>query len=123
MSCDLNRSINVGFLTSVIISTLSYFNIAEIKNLSSTKLLFLFVVFFVIATSMDYFNYCKTKCKNIGSSVLYGVFTASLIYMFYGLFVRDLYLNEKFVVTYSGNVLFLAILHYILCDNARISLN
>jgi hypothetical protein len=122
MSCNLNRSISVGFLTSIIISIISYFNIQGIKNLDTTKLLFLFVVFFVIATSMDYFNYCKTKCKSIGSSITYGVFTVSLIYVFYALFVRDLHLNERFVVTFTGNVVFLSILHYFLCDVRNLTL-
>lgn len=122
MSCNLNRSISVGFITSIIISIISYFNIQGIKNLDTTKLLFLFVVFFVIATSMDYFNYCKTKCKNIGSSITYGVFTVSLIYVFYALFVRDLHLNERFAVTFTGNVVFLSILHYFLCDVRNLTL-
>jgi hypothetical protein len=122
MSCNLNRSISVGFLTSIIISIISYFSIQSIKNLDMTKLLFLFVVFFVIGTSIDYFNYCKTKCKSIGSSITYGVFTVSLIYVFYALFVRDLHLDERFVLTFTGNVVFLSILHYFLCDVRNLTL-
>lgn len=116
MSCDLNRSISVGFLTSIIISLISYFNIKVVRELDTTKLLFLFVVFFVIATSMDYFNYCRTKCNNLGSSLIYGIFTVSLIYIFYGLFVKDLNLNNNFIILISGNVILLTILHYILCN-------
>jgi hypothetical protein len=121
MSCNLNRSIQVGFLTSIIISLISYFGIKDIKNLDPIKLLFLFVVFFIIATMMDYFNFCKTKCNNVGSSLMYGVFTVSLIYVFYGLFVQNLYLNSNFVITYSGNVIFLSILHYFLCGIRKLA--
>lgn len=121
MSCDLNRSINVGFLTSIVISGISYFYIPNVKNLDSTKLLFLFVVFFVIATSMDYFNYCNTKCNDVKSSITYGVFTVTLIYLFYGLFVRKLELTKEFGYAFGGNAIFLSILHYYLCDIRNIA--
>ncbi len=116
MSCNLNRSINVGFLTSVIISTLSYFCISSVKSLNSTKLLFLFVVFFVIATSMDYFNYCKTICGNVTSSITYGVFTVTLMYAFYGLFVKDLRITKELGIALGGNIVLLSVLHYYLCN-------
>jgi drug/metabolite transporter (DMT)-like permease len=115
MSCNINRSINVGFLSSIFISLLSYFFLKDIKQLDSTKLLFLFVVFFVIATSMDYFNYCYTKCNSVKSSVTYGVFTVALIYLFFGLFVEKLQMTGSFLFVAGGNVLLLAILHYYLC--------
>ncbi len=116
MSCNINRSINVGFLSSIFISFLSYFFVKDIKQLDSTKLLFLFVVFFVIATSMDYFNYCYTKCNSVKSSVTYGVFTVALIYLFFGLFVEKLQMSGSFLFVAGGNVLLLAILHYYLCS-------
>lgn len=122
MSCNLDRSISVGLMSSILISIISYFNIKGIKNLDTTKILFLFVVFFVIATTMDYFNYCNTICKNIGSSLTYGVFTVSLTYIFYQLFVKDLYLNEKFVMTYISNIVFISTLHYFLCDIRNLTL-
>lgn len=122
MSCDLNRSITVGFLTSLVILTISYFIVPNIKTLDIVKLLFLFVIFFVIATSMDYFNYCKTKCADIKSSIVYGVFTVALVYLFYGLFVKELKLNNTLVVSIGGNVVLLSILHYLLC-NSRLNLN
>ena len=122
MSCDLNRSINVGFLTSIVISTISYFYIPNVKSLDSTKLLFLFVVFFVIGTSMDYFNYCKTKCADPKSSLTYGVFTVALIYLFYGLFIKNLEINKEFGIAFGGNVIFLSILHYFLCDIRNLTL-
>jgi drug/metabolite transporter (DMT)-like permease len=117
MSCNINRSINVGFLSSIFISLLSYFFLKDIKQLDSTKLLFLFVVFFVIATSMDYFNYCYTKCNSVKSSVTYGVFTVALIYLFFGLFVEKLQMTGSFLFVAGGNVLLLAILHYYLCNS------
>jgi hypothetical protein len=120
MLCDLNRSITVGFLTSLVILAISYFIIPNIKTLDTTKLMFLFVVFFVIATSMDYFNYCKTKCADVKSSITYGVFTVAIVYAFYGLFVRDLKLNNTLVVSMGGNVILLTILHYLLCDIRQI---
>ncbi len=116
MSCNINRSINVGFLSSIFISFLSYFFVKDIKQLDSTKLLFLFVVFFVIATSMDYFNYCYTRCNSVKSSVTYGLFTVALIYLFFGLFVDKIQMTGSFLFVAGGNVLLLAILHYYLCS-------
>ncbi len=116
MSCNINRSINVGFLSSIFISLLGYFFVKDIKQLDSTKLLFLFVVFFVIATSMDYFNYCYTRCNSVKSSVTYGLFTVALIYLFFGLFVDKIQMTGSFLFVAGGNVLLLAILHYYLCS-------
>jgi drug/metabolite transporter (DMT)-like permease len=117
MSCNINRSINVGLMSSVVISLLSYIFVKDIKRLDTTKLLFLFVVFFVIATSMDYFNYCYTKCDDVKSSVTYGVFTVALIYLFFGLFVEKLQIGGQFLFIAGGNVLLLTILHYYLCNS------
>jgi hypothetical protein len=117
MNCNINRSVNVGFLSTIFISLLGYFFVKDIKRLDSTKLLFLFVVFFVIATSMDYFNYCYTKCNDVKSSVTYGVFTVALIYLFFGLFVEKLQVSGQFLFIAGGNVLLLSILHYYLCNS------
>jgi len=117
MYCNINRSINVGFLSTIFISLISYFFMKDIKRLDTTKLLFLFVVFFVIATSMDYFNYCYTKCNDVKSSVTYGIFTVALIYLFFGLFVEKMKMNGPFLFVAGGNVLLLAILHYYLCGS------
>ncbi len=117
MYCNINRSINIGFLSTIFISLISYFFIKDIKRLDTTKLLFLFVVFFVIATSMDYFNYCYTKCNDVKSSVTYGIFTVALIYLFFGLFVEKMKMNGPFLFVAGGNVLLLAILHYYLCGS------
>jgi hypothetical protein len=117
MYCNINRSINVGFLSTIFISLISYFFMKDIKRLDTTKLLFLFVVFFVIATSMDYFNYCYTKCNDVKSSVTYGIFTVALIYLFFGLFVEKMKMNGPFLFVAGGNVLLLTILHYYLCGS------
>ncbi len=117
MYCNINRSINVGFLSTIFISLLGYFFVKDMRRLDTTKLLFLFVVFFVIATSMDYFNYCYTRCNDVKSSVTYGVFTVALIYLFYGLFVDKLQMSGSFLFIAGGNVLLLAILHHFLCNS------
>ena len=116
MSCNINRSINVGFLSSAIIALIGYFFMGDLKKLDMTKLLFLFVVFFVIATSMDYFNYCYTKCNDVKSSISYGVFTVALIYLFFSIFVGRIEFTSVHLATIGGNVLLLTILHYYLCN-------
>ena len=88
--CDINKSITVGFYSSIILMIMTYIIVPQLKSLDYTKLLFLFVVFFVISTSMDYFNYCYTECKSVTSSLKYGLFTVSLIYLFITLFLKPL---------------------------------
>jgi len=112
----MNRSINVGFLSSIVIFALGYYLIPELQVLDMTKLLFLFVVFFVIATSMDYFNYCYTTCANIQSSITYGVFTMAMIYLFFSLFVGKVLLNKQNIISILVNIGLLTGLHYLLCD-------
>ena len=118
--CDINKSINVGFYSSIVLMILTYIILPQIKNLDYTKLLFLFVVFFVISTSMDYFNYCYTECKSISSSLKYGLFTVSLIYLFITLFFKpsdvNIVINNNEIVSIILNILFLTGLHYYLCD-------
>jgi ABC-type iron transport system FetAB permease component len=115
MSCNINRSINVGFISAIVLALVSYLFLPYVKNLDNTKLLFLFVVFFVIATSMDYFNYCYTKCYDIKSSIKYGIFTVALIYLFYSLFV-GVKLDKNYLIPIGGNIIFLTVLHYFLCN-------
>ncbi len=117
MSCDLRRSIHVGLLSSIVLSLISYLILPHLKKLDKTKLLFLFVVFFVIATSMDYFNYCFTKCKNVKSSITYGVFTVGLIYVFFTLFVGKLESSSAYLYPVVFNVAILSGIHYFLCDS------
>ena len=116
MACDMNRSINVGFLSSMVIYLIAYFAIPEMKLLDTTKLLFLFVVFFVKGTSMDYFNYCYTECANIKSSLTYGTFTIGLIYLFFSLFVGGNVINKYTAIPVLVNIGLLSALHYFLCD-------
>ncbi len=116
MYCDLRRSIHVGLLSSFVLSLISYLLLPHLKKLDKTKLLFLFVVFFVIATSMDYFNYCFTKCKNVKSSITYGVFTVGLIYVFFTLFVGKLESASAYLYPVVFNVAILSGIHYFLCD-------
>jgi hypothetical protein len=120
MYCNINRSINVGFLSTIFISLLGYFFIKDMRRLDSIKLLFLFVVFFVIATSMDYFNYCYTKCNDVKSSVTYGIFTVALIYLFFGLFVEKIQISKSYLFVTGSNVLLLSVLHYYLCHSRQL---
>lgn len=116
MICDIQRSIKVGLISSLVIFILAYIFIDVLKKLNETKLLFIFVIFFVIATSMDYFNYCYTKCDSIQSSITYSLFTVALIYFFYNLFVERLEINTPFVFIVTSNIVVLTLLHYFLCN-------
>jgi len=116
MLCDINRSIKIGLLSSLVIFILAYIFADTLKKLDGTKLLFVFVIFFVIATSMDYFNYCYTKCDSVSSSITYGLFTVALVYFFYSLFVERLEINTSLVFIVSTNVVILTLLHYFLCN-------
>lgn len=115
MICDINRSIRVGFISTILLTLMSYLLMPNVRNLDNIKLLFLFVVMFVISTTIDYFNYCYTRCDSIDSSVKYGIFTVSLIYVFFAVFIDRSFTKETFVV-YSLNVVFLTFLHQLTCD-------
>lgn len=117
MNCDLNKSVNVGFFSSIILMLITYIILPQIKILDYTKLLFIFVVFFVISTSMDYFNYCYTKCKSVSSSVRYGLFTVALIYLFMTLFLGKTEMHKVEIISIGLNVGLLTALHYYLCDS------
>jgi len=116
MNCDINKSVNVGFFSALILMLITYIILPQIKVLDLTKLLFLFVVFFVISTSMDYFNYCYTKCKSVGSSIKFSLFTVALIYLFITLFLDKKELHDGEVVSIGLNIALLTALHYYLCD-------
>ncbi len=116
MNCDMNKSVNVGFFSTLVLILITYIILPQIKTLDLTKLLFLFVVFFVISTSMDYFNYCYTKCKSISSSIKFSLFTVALIYLFITLFLGKNQLGEGEVVSIGLNVGLLTAIHYYLCD-------
>lgn len=118
--CDINKSITVGFYSSIILMIMTYIILPQIKSLEYTKLLFLFVVFFVISTSMDYFNYCYTECKSLKSSLKYGVFAVLLISLFISLFLsksnNNIENNNKLISSVVLNIILLTGLHYYLCD-------
>jgi len=118
--CDINKSITVGFYSSIILMIMTYIILPQIKSLEYTKLLFLFVVFFVISTSMDYFNYCYTECKSLKSSLKYGVFVVLLINLFITLFlsksINNIQIDNKLIITIGLNIILLSGLHYYLCD-------
>lgn len=116
MICDINRSIKVGLISSLVIFILAYIFADTLKKLDGTKLLFIFVIFFVIATSMDYFNYCYTKCDSVQSSITYGLFTVALVYFFYNFFVERLEINTPLIFVVTSNIIVLTLLHYFLCN-------
>jgi len=119
MVCDINRSISVGILTTIVMSVvlILWIGYDNIKNspITSSQILLLVAVLFVISTSMDYFNQCYTTCDDTKSSILYGVFTVSLIYVFYSLFIRKIDFNNNNVGLFIINALILALLHNVTC--------
>ena len=116
MICDINRSINIGFITTVLLTLTGYLLVPGIRDLDNIKLLFLFVVMFVISTSIDYFNYCFTKCDSVNSSVKYSLFTVAIIYLFAGLFLNNMNFTKDTIIISGINVLLLTGLHYWSCE-------
>ncbi len=119
MICNINRSINVGLLTTVVMSVIMvlWIGIDNIKKSSITipHVVLLVTVLFVISTSMDYFNQCYTVCDNIKSSLIYGVFVVCLIYLFYSLFITPIKLNMHNGIVVLVNALLLGLLHNVTC--------
>jgi hypothetical protein len=120
MVCDINRSISIGILTTVVMATIILFwiGIDNVKKMNTNivNVIFFVCVLFVISTSMDYFNQCYTTCDNIKSSVLYSLFAVTMIYLFYSLFVNPFQLNASNMVMYSSNVVLIGLLHYFTCN-------
>jgi hypothetical protein len=119
MNCNINRSISVGLLTTVVMAVIIilWVGIENIKNSSITlsQVFLLVTVLFVISTSMDYFNQCYTVCDNMKSSLVYGVFVVALIYLFYSLFITPIKLNMNNGILIIVNVLLLSLLHNVTC--------
>jgi hypothetical protein len=119
MICNINRSINVGLLTTVVMSIIMilWIGIDNIKNGSTTipQVVLLVAVLFVISTSMDYFNQCYTVCDNMKSSFIYGAFVVALIYLFYSLFITPIKLNMNNGVIVLVNIILLGLLHNVTC--------
>lgn len=124
MNCDLNRSMTVGFITMLImgIIVLIWLNMQTPEISYTASNIFLFAtVFFIIGTSMDYFNQCYTTCKNFGSSLTFGAFTVAIIYFFCGLFISDLEINFSLFIAFVLNSLIIAGLHYVTCDDIHLT--
>ena len=120
MVCDINRSISVGLLTTVVMAVIlvlwvGYNNIKN-SNITASQIFLLVALLFVISTSMDYFNQCYTKCDDTKSSLLYGVFTVAIIYAFYSLFIRKIEANGNNLGLFVLNVLIIALLHNVTCS-------
>lgn len=116
MICDINRSINIGFISTVLLTLMSYLLMPVVRNLDNTKLLLLFVVMFVICTSIDFFNYCYTKCDSVNSSVKYALFTSALIYLFAILFIDNMHFTQETLIVAGINIILLTCLHYWTCN-------
>ena len=123
MVCDINRSITIGILTTVVMSVvlILWVGYDKIKNgpISGSQLLLMVALLFVISTSMDYFNQCYTKCDDAKSSIMYGIFTVSLIYVFYSLFIQKIELNNNNVGLFIINASILALLHMVTCKMTK----
>ena len=120
MVCDINRSISVGLLTTVVMAVIlvlwvGYDNIKN-SNITSSQIFLLVALLFVISTSMDYFNQCYTTCDNTKSSLMYGVFTVAIIYAFYSLFIRKIEFNSNNLGLFVLNILIIALLHNVTCS-------
>ena len=119
MGCDINRSITVGMLTTVVMSVIlvlwiGYDRIRN-SNINASHIFLLVALLFVIGTSMDYFNQCYTVCDDVKSSLSYGVFTVAIIYAFYSLFIRRIEANGNNLGLFVLNVLIISLLHNVTC--------
>jgi hypothetical protein len=119
MNCNINRSINVGLLTTVVMAVIImlWIGIDNIKR-SSLKIqhvVLLVSVLLVISVSMDYFNQCYTVCDNMKSSLTYGVFVVGLIYLFYSLFFEPISINMNNGLIIFVNIVLLSMLHNVTC--------
>jgi hypothetical protein len=119
MNCNINRSINVGLLTTVVMAVIImlWVGIDNIKR-SSLKIqhvVLLVSVLLVISVSMDYFNQCYTVCDNIKSSLTYGVFVVGLIYLFYSIFFQPISINMNNGLIIFVNIVLLSMLHNVTC--------
>jgi hypothetical protein len=120
MVCDINRSISIGILTTVVMSVIlilwvGYDNIKN-SNINASQILLLVALLFVIGTSMDYFNQCYTTCNNSKTSLAYGLFTVSMIYIFYSLFIKRVELTGGNLGLFVINVLIISLLHNVTCS-------
>jgi len=117
--CDKSRSIAVGFMTALVMGLviLLWFGMDIIKHTSIKRsdILLLFVLLWVIGASMDYFDQCYTVCSNLKSSIKYGVFVVTLIYLLFVVFVDSIQISMKNIISYLLNIVIITGLHNITC--------
>jgi hypothetical protein len=118
--CDKARSIAVGFITALVMGLilLLWFGLDVIKQTSASRMdiLLMFILLWVIGASMDYFDQCYTVCSNIKSSIKYGIFVVTLIYLLFVVFVSTIDITMKNLVVYLLNVVIISGLHYASCE-------
>lgn len=118
--CDNSRSIAVGFMTALVMGLilLLWFGLDVIRQTSIKRsdILLLFVLLWVIGASMDYFDQCYTICSNLKSSIKYGVFVVTLIYLLFVVFVDTINLSMNNLIVYLLNVVIITGLHHISCE-------
>jgi len=118
--CDKSRSIAVGFMTALVMGLilLLWFGLDVIRQtmIKRSDILLLFVLLWFIGASMDYFNQCYTVCSSLKSSIKYGVFVVTLIYLIFVIFVGSIELSMKNLFVYLTNVVIITALHTITCE-------
>ena len=117
--CDKSRSIAVGFMTALVMGLilLLWFGLDVIRQTSIKRsdILLLFVLLWVIGASMDYFDQCYTVCSNLKSSIKYGVFVVTLIYLLFVVFVDSIQISMTNIISYLLNIVIITGLHNITC--------
>jgi hypothetical protein len=118
--CDKSRSIAVGFMTALVMGLviLLWFGLDVIRQTSIQRsdILLLFVLLWVIGASMDYFDQCYTVCSSLKSSIKYGVFVVTLIYLLFVIFVDSIQISMKNIISYLLNIVIITGLHSISCE-------
>ena len=118
--CDKSRSIAVGFMTALVMSLILLLwlgvDVIRYTSIKRSNILLLFVLLWVVGASMDYFNQCYTVCSRLSSSIKYGVFVVTLIYLIFVIFVGSIELSMKNLIVYLTNIVIITALHTITCD-------
>jgi hypothetical protein len=114
MSCNIDSSILIGLTTAIVLYILIIL-IYRIDNISMRQHLLMVATLFVIATAADYFNMCYTKCRDVVSSLTYGVFLVSIFYVLLGIYFYKKNKELPSVSMYLLNVLIISGIHYVLC--------
>lgn len=118
--CDKSRSVAVGFMTALVMGLilLLWFGLDVIRKTSIKRsdILLLFVLLWFIGASMDYFDQCYTVCSSLKSSIKYGVFVVTLIYLLFVVFVDSVELSMKNLIVYLLNILIITGLHSVSCE-------